>query len=311
MKIVFFASGEFAVPVLSRLGQDRAYRPVCVVTQPDRPAGRGLKLRPSPVKVFCLRQGLRLYQPSGLRGDEAYDYLRQLNADLFIVVAYGCIIPQRILSLPKIFSLNIHASLLPKYRGAAPINWAIINGESRTGISLIRMNEFVDKGDMLLSHSLNIEDTDDARTLSARLSALAADNIASALDLIAGGKYRLCPQDEARASSAPKLTRAQARIDWTKTARAIANQVRGLVPWPAAWTRRAGKLLKIWEAVARDDVFGGGGKPGEVLDTKEAGIFVRCGGGVLVIRQAQWEGGKRMPAGDIVCGRGINKGDFL
>jgi len=314
MRIVFFASGKFAIPILRELlscGHDI----VCVVSQPDKKAGRRLKMRATPVKDYCLENNLALFQPSGLNGSSAFNYLKALDADLFIVVQYGIIMPERIISLPKIFSINIHASLLPKYRGAAPINWAIINGEKETGISIIKMDEFVDTGEIILKKSLPISENDDAQTLSVALSELAKKMIIEAIVLIQNKMFKLTPQEDVLASYAPKLSKKNGLIRWDRPKEDIYNLIRGLLPWPVAYTYFKGRVFKIYKAAHKGikDNFNSqfDQLPGQIVFIDSGEICVRCFDGLIAIKELQCEGGRRMPVRDFIAGHDIKKGDML
>ena len=246
MDIVFLAAGRFAVKSLEMLVAAE-HKVKLVVTQPDRPKGRHLNLLPIEVKAKAQELKLTIYQPQNPNSEEALNHFQQSRADLFIVLAYGHILKKSALNLPKLYSLNVHASLLPKYRGAAPINWAIINGEKESGISIIKMNETVDAGDLLLQKKLAIEQSDNAEILEAKLEELSALSLIESLDLIAKGQAKFTKQDDALASFAPKLEKHHGLIEWNKNAHDIVNQIRGLIPWPGHGPLLSGKILKIWE----------------------------------------------------------------
>ncbi|MEK6715400.1 MAG: methionyl-tRNA formyltransferase, partial [Candidatus Omnitrophota bacterium] len=301
------------IDVLERL-LSAGYEICCVVTQPDRKAGRHLKVSPVPVKLFCEKHNFSLFQPEALASQETRDYLKKINADLFVVVSYGKIIPKQIIELPKIFSLNVHASLLPKYRGAAPINRAIMNAEQETGISIIKMNEFMDRGEIILQKAMKISDSDDAQTLSGSLAKLAADAIIEAIELIKNKKYTLKKQNEKEATLALKLIKEDGLIDWSKNAKDIFNQIRGLIPWPGAYTYFGVKLLKVWKAIYLDfknDKISSLLKPGEVSDITPEGISVCCKDGTLLIQEVQLASSKRMQAYIFALGHKIKSGDVL
>lgn len=313
MKIIFFGSGNFAIPVLESI-ISAGYEVCGVVTQPDRKAGRHLKVVPTPVKLYCEKQNLSLFQPEALVSQEARDYLKKINADLFVVVSYGKLIPKQIIELPKVFSLNIHASLLPKYRGAAPINRAIMNDEKETGISIIKMNEFMDRGEIILQKAVKISHSDDAQTLTDSLAKLAADAIIEALDLIKNKKYTLKKQNEKESTLALKLIKEDGLIDWSKNSKALFNQIRGLIPWPGAYTYFGAKLLKVWKAIYLDfenDKLGSLLKPGEVSDITDEGISVCCKDGTLLIQEVQLASSKRMPAYIFAMGHKIKIGNVF
>lgn len=310
MKIVFFGSGNFAIPVLEGL-LSNGQEVLAVVTQPDKEAGRHLKITPTPIKNYALKNRLPVLQPRDLGNAEIFDNLNKLAADLFVVVQYGIIIPRAILEIPRIMPINAHASLLPRYRGAAPINWAIINGEKETGISVIKMNERMDKGALILRRSIPIADSDDAETLSARLSDLAAGCILDALDLIKDNKYTLAEQNDNLSSYARKLIKEDGLINWHRNSREIFNQVRGLIPWPAAYTRFGKRTLKIWQAGCGGFTADSAINPGEVLAVTSDSIMVSCKDSALAVKEVQLDSGKRMPAHAFALGHKIKKGDKL
>ncbi|MDP1853690.1 MAG: methionyl-tRNA formyltransferase [Candidatus Omnitrophota bacterium] len=327
MEIIFFGSSNFAVSILEAIISS-GYELACVVTQPDRKAGRHLKIALTPVKSYCQTHNISIFQPEDLKAEEVRGYLKKFVADLFIVVSYGKIIPKEILDLPKIFSVNIHTSLLPKYRGAAPINRAIMNGEKETGISIIRMNEFMDRGDIILQKPVALSDEFDAQSLSASLAEAAKEAIIEAIGLIKNKKYSLRKQSEQEATYASKLTKEDGVIDWGKSRKVIFNQVRGLVPWPGAYTYLSGKILKVWQAHYTDfNKPEGSGlasfsqsrnlkpgripKIGEVINITGEGIIVCCGSGFLFLKEVQPASGKRMSAYDFAMGHRIKKGDRL
>jgi methionyl-tRNA formyltransferase len=240
--------------------------------------------------------------------------LRAYNADLFVVVSFGQILKAVVLNLPKIYAINLHTSLLPRYRGAAPVNWAIINGESKTGVTIIRMNEFMDQGEIILQKEVCIEKDDTAITLGERLSQLGADLILQALELIEEQKATLTVQTESESSYAPKLKKGDGLIDWNQSAYAIHNRVRGVIPWPGAFTYFHGKILKVWKT----EIVAEGGnrqvpkerfKPGEVIDvTQSRGIVVSTGEGSIIIKVLQLEGGRKMDAGVFILGHKVFEG---
>ncbi len=307
MDIVFFGSGKFAVKSLEALAAS-VHKVKLVVTQPDRPKGRHLNLLPTEVKAKAHELRLNIYQPQNPNSEEALGHLKQFDADLFIVIAYGHILKKSALSLPKLYPLNVHASLLPKYRGAAPINWAIINNEKESGISIIKMKETVDTGDLLLQKKLAIEQSDNAEILEVKLEELSALSLIEALDLITKDRAKFTKQDDSLASFAPKLEKHHGLIEWNKDARDIVNQIRGLIPWPGAWTYCQGKILKIWKA---DVVEGGLNKPGEVLRADKGGIILALERGALKITELQMEGGRRLDPEAFLCGHKLAVGDRL
>ena len=284
---------DFAVASLKRLVEDG--HEICgVFTQPDRPKNRGHKLAFSPVKEYALSQGLTVYQPTKMRDGTALALVRELHLELIVVAAYGRILPEDILNTPPYGSINVHSSLLPKYRGAAPINWAILNGERETGVTIMYMAKELDAGDILHVLKTDIDPQEDAQTLTARLAELGAQALSETVEQLRAGTAHRTVQDHSAYTYAPMLTKDMGIIDWTKPAGHIHNQVRGLIPWPCATTELAGQRFKIYEtALGRETA----AAPGTVLSAGKQGIEVACGDGrSLYLTQLQAEGGKRMAA---------------
>jgi len=308
MKIVFFGSSEFAVESLKRLAESKNEL-VCVVTQPDRKKGRHLVFSSTAVKHTAVGLGLKLLQPAKI--DSAFiESIKKMQADIFVVVSYGLILPKNLILVPNKMAINVHASLLPKYRGAAPINWAIIKGEKKTGITIIKMNEFMDQGEMLAQQDIEIKRSDNSDTLNKKLSVLGAESLVGILIDIEQGKAVLKKQNSKEATLAPKLKRIDGLIDWSKSAEDIFNQIRGTVPWPGSFSYWQGKLLKIWQAdVVALDV--SNLKPGEVIIASREGILVACGDDAISIKLLQLESGKKLLADQFICGHKINKGNIL
>lgn len=307
MRILFFGSDDFAEINLSRL-VEAGHPVVACVTQPDRPKGRGMKVAASPIKTFAQAHGVPCLQPPSVREAQFLKDIRALNADLFVVIAYGQILPQELLDIPSICSVNVHASLLPKYRGAAPINWAILNGEKETGVTLIRMNARMDAGDILARRVLKISDEDDAPSLRRKLADLGAECLLESLPKLEKRAVRFIVQDETGATHAPKLTKPLGLIDWTRPALEIHNKVRGLLPWPAAFTFHHGKMLKILAGQVvrgRDEKF----QPGMVTQITKDGILMNAGLDRLLIRTVHPESGKAMPAYEYAQGYKIKVGE--
>ncbi len=305
MKIVFFGTSEFAIPALKAL-LESPHKVLAVVTQPDRKRGRQLKLSPSPIKVLAMTHDIKVYQPQNASDAESVQYLKNLCADLFVVVSFGQILKKQVLSLPEVYSINLHGSLLPKYRGAAPTNWAIINGDSTTGVTTIKMNENMDEGDVILKKELKIDKDDTNITLSEELSELGADVLLEAIDLIANKKATFTKQDDSIATYAPKLKKKDGLIDWKEDAAKIRNKVRGYIPWPGAYTYFNGKILKVLETEVLSRDAGKFGKTGEVVDiVKNKGIAVRTGEGNLVIKYLQLEGKKILDTDSFLRGHRI------
>jgi methionyl-tRNA formyltransferase len=311
MKIVFFASDIFALPSLKALLAAN-HEICCVVTQPDRESGRGLHLSSTIIKSHAEASGLEIYQPQNVNTAEAKKILKDLTPDLFIVIAYGQILREEILDIPKIFSINVHASLLPKYRGAAPINWAIINGDKITGVSVMRMVKEMDAGPVILQESTDIASMDTAIDLDEKLSDLGAQLLLQSLKLIKNGDQKLTPQDEARVSFAPKLKKDDGLIDWGKPAQNIYNLVRGSLSWPGAFTYYKEKLLKVYKArVGPADISCSRCSCGEIIDVSNVGITVITGKDNLTIEELQIEGKRVMKASEFIIGHKISVGEIF
>ncbi|MDR1464161.1 MAG: methionyl-tRNA formyltransferase [Oscillospiraceae bacterium] len=306
MRILFMGTPQFAVPCLLRLRAD-GYDVVCAVTQPDQPKGRGYALTPPPVKEAALRLGIPVGQPASLRTPETLALLRGYTPDLIVVTAYGKILPPEVLSLPPLGCVNIHASLLPKYRGAAPIQWAVLQGETETGITSMQMDQGLDTGAMLLQSRIPIPADMTAAQLHDELSALGADVLSETLAALTAATLRPAPQDDALSSYAPLLTKALSPVDWRAGAGEIHNRIRGLFPWPGATASLAGKRLKLMSSRL----------PGETLPPGPAGellpasgrLLIRCGNGeALELLALQPDGGKVMAAADYLRGRPVSPG---
>ena len=304
MRIVFMGTPEFAVPSLKAL-LDAGYGVVGVFTQPDRPVGRGHKLAACPVKKLALERGVPVYQFERLRNEEGLACLRSLAPDIVVTAAFGQILSQALLDVPKMGTVNVHASLLPAYRGAAPINWCILNGETRTGVTTMLTDAGVDTGDMLLRRETDIGEVETAAELSVRLSQLGAELLIETLKGYIAGEIAPIPQDERLASRQPMLKKEMGLIDWTRSAKEIACQARGLDPWPSAYTDYLGGTLKIYRACPVE----GEGDPGTVLrSSAKEGLFVACGEGALEVLEMQAPGGKRMSARAYLAGKKIEPG---
>jgi methionyl-tRNA formyltransferase len=306
MRIVFMGTPEFAVPSLRAL-IDSGENVVAVVTQPDKPKGRGLEVASPPVKVLAEKHGIPVLQPAKIKNDEFLNELKKINPDLICVAAYGKILPRNILDIPPYGCINVHASLLPKYRGAAPINWAIIKGEKITGITIMKMDEGMDTGGMLLKKELLIDDEDTGETLSEKLSEIGAKLLIETITLLKEGELHPIPQNSSEATYAPMLKKEDGNIDWKKTAEEIRNLIRGALPWPGAYTNLEGKLLKIYKARTVE----GEGKPGEVIKSDSTTIRISTGNGTLDIIELQIEGGKKLIAEEFLRGRRIKAGTIV
>jgi methionyl-tRNA formyltransferase len=305
LRTVFMGSPEFAVPTLRALLA--AEDVVLVVTQPDKPAGRGRKVAPPPVKRVAEAAGVPVLQPRSVRTPELADALRALAPDVAVVVAYGKILPQPVLDAPRHGCLNVHASLLPRYRGAAPIQWALLRGETETGVTIMRLDAGMDTGPMLLQRVLPIHDEDTSGTLHDKLAKVGAELMLVTLGRLKAGTLEATPQDGALATLAPVLAKDQGRIDWTRPAAEVRNLVRGVDPWPGAFTALAGEPLKAWGARAAE----GRGAPGEVLGVDPAGLVVACGEGAVALAELQLPGKRRLPARAFVAGRPLPAGTRL
>jgi methionyl-tRNA formyltransferase len=304
-------TAELSCDSLRGLLESPDFNVVAVVTQPDRPKGRDLKLQPSPVKVLGLSAKLPVLQPERARSEEFLQELRALQPDLIAVAAYGQILPASILDLPRFGCLNVHTSLLPKYRGAAPIQWAILNGDAETGVTIMKMNAGLDTGDILTQATTPIRPEDNSETLHDRLARMGADLLVRTIPDYVAGKLPLQPQSAEGVSYAAKIKKQDGHIDWTQPARAIWNRVRGLAPWPGAFTYLPGQpqphLLKLWQA----EVVERAGPPGEVLQADKTGVVVGCGHEALRILILQREGGRRLQAHDFLAGHPLHPGQKL
>ena len=301
LRIIFAGTPDFSVPPLQAL-IDSEHQVIAVYTQPDRPAGRGRKLTPSPVKQLAMQHDIPVYQPQTLKSEDEQHILAELGADLMVVVAYGLLLPKAVLDAPRLGCINIHASLLPRWRGAAPIQRAILAGDSETGITIMQMDVGLDTGDMLYKKVCPISADDTGSSLHDRLSVLGAEALMDVLPEVAAGTARGEVQDDALANYATKLNKAESRIDWSGSARQIANQVRAFNAWPVAQTSldRNGEqqVLRIWNAFAEDAA--AGAEPGRVLSCDKTGIRVATGDGVLCLTRVQLPGGKPMAVQDFV-----------
>ncbi|MDR2872058.1 MAG: methionyl-tRNA formyltransferase [Xanthomonadaceae bacterium] len=300
MRIVFAGTPAFAVPSLRAAA--RRNEVVAVYTQPDRPAGRGRESMPSPVKQEAVRQGIPVLQPESLRSDAAQHALRQLQPDLLVVVAYGLILPQAVLDIPAFGCWNIHASLLPRWRGAAPIQRAIEAGDTETGVCLMQMQAGLDTGPVLLSQRTTIDPPETAGQLHDRLAELGAQALADGLGLLRAGIRPVPqPQQDEQATYAHKLNKAEAPLDWTQSATVLANKVRAFNPWPVAEATIAGERLRIHGAIAQESTVSAA--PGTVVGADKSGIDVACGSGILRLRVVQRDGGKIITVADYLNAR--------
>ena len=307
MRLAFLGTPAFAVPTLERM-VEAGHEVVAVVTQPDRPRGRGQQAAAPPVKEAAIRLGLPVFQPERVRRPEAVEYLRNLGVEAMVVVGYGQIIPQVVIDLAPLGIINVHASLLPKYRGAGPIQWAIVNGETRTGVTTMRIDAGLDTGDMLLKAETEIGPDETAVELGGRLARMGADLLVETLAGLAAGTIVPEKQNSAEATLAPLLKKEDGRIDWTQPARAIHNRVRGLQPWPGASTLFRGHTVGLWKTRIPDRT-PGEGQAGSIASLRP--LIVACGSGELEVLEVQMEGRKRMAAADFVNGQRVATGEVF
>jgi len=308
MRAIFFGTPDIAVPSLRALATVADV--AAVVCQPDRPAGRGLKLHAPAVKVAAEELGIPVVQPTKIRTPEFLAWVTEQCADVAVVLAYGRILPGPVLAAPARGCLNLHASILPRYRGAAPINWAIVRGEVETGMSLMQMDEGLDTGAVFTVHRLPIGENETAGELAVRLGSLGADVVRDDVPKVVRGELQAVPQDHAAATLAPPLEKEQGRIDWQKPAAEVHNHVRGMTPWPSAFTTTGGKLLKVL-ATRRSSLQSVGEPPGTLLTADASGVLVACGEGVLELLRGQVEGKKPLDARELVAGRTLSRGARL
>lgn len=312
MRIVFMGTPDFAVPSLKLL-LEQQYNVVAVVTQPDRPKGRKKTLTPPPVKEAALSFGLPVLQPERMRSAEAVAAVAELKPDLIVTAAYGQILPKALLEIPRLGCINVHGSLLPKYRGGAPIQRSIINGESSTGVTIMYMAEGLDTGDMISVVELPITDEDTSGTMFEKLSIAGAELLGKTVPAIIAGEAKAVPQQNEHATYAPNLTRDDERIDWMMSARAIFNQVRGLSPMAGAFTFLNGEVFKVWQCAVPSDAAPktDAPVPGTVIAADKNGIHVQTGAGVLVLQEIQPAGKRTMNAAEWLKGARLEKGTLL
>lgn len=300
---------EFAVPCLEKLTLSPISKVIAVVTQPDRPKGRGHKLAFTPVKEFAIKSNIPVLQPEKIKTDSVIAELTLLAPDLIVVVAFGQFLPQRLLDLPRLGCVNVHASLLPKYRGAAPIHWAIMNGETQTGVTTMYMDKGMDTGDMILKAVTAITPDMVTGELHDKLMIAGAELLCDTVQQIATGTAPRSKQDAGLATYAPLLQRSTERIDWSQSAQAIHNKVRGLNPWPGAFCRTEKMLLKVWRTQVIDNTTRG--QSGTIVACSEQGFIVQTGAGLLHVIEVQPESKRKMAAQECVCGYCIRPGDIF
>lgn len=311
-RIVFMGTPEFAVPSLEAL-LDSGETVVAAVSQPDRAAGRGRRVAPTPVKAVALAHGLPVIQPATLREPAVHRELERFAPDLIVVAAYGNLLPRAVLDLPRHGCINVHASLLPRHRGAAPVQWALLVGDTVTGVTIMQMNEAMDAGDILLQKTVSIESIDTGATLGARLASVGAAALTEAMRGLKAGTLKAHPQDSSKATLAPRIKKEMGRIDWAETAAQLERKVRALQPWPTAYTDYQSRQLKVLAARVDDPQPSGGGGPvpGTVMASTAAGLRVATGSGTLILDVLQLEGRRALPAADFLRGHPVAVGTVL
>lgn len=305
MNVIFMGTPDFAVASLQKL-IDAGHTIQAVFTQPDKPKGRGYKLQPPPVKQLALQHNLPVYQPLTLKDDEQINFIRELHPDVIVVVAYGRILPKAVLEIPPYGCINVHGSLLPKYRGAAPIQWSVLNGDPVAGVTTMYMAEGLDTGDMILKSETPIGENETSAELFDRLTEIGADLLLTTLEQIKAGTAPRIPQDDSQSCYAPMLSREMSLLDFSQPAQLVHNKIRGLSDWPAAYTILNGKKLKIYHSAI---VKGKNGKPGELLDAKRC--IIACGEDAVELLEVQPEGSKRMGGRSFLNGKKLTKGECL
>jgi methionyl-tRNA formyltransferase len=307
MRVVFMGSPEFAVPCLRALAAN--HEVALVISQPDKPAGRGGEIRAPAVKVAAQELALPVFQPASARNGELERALKETKAELAVVVAYGKILPRAVLDALPRGCINVHASLLPKYRGAAPVQWAVMSGEVETGIAIMQLDEGMDTGPVILERTVAIQPEETSGELLARLAPMGAEGLLEAIQQIAAGTAQRTPQDHAHATHAPMLKKSDGVVDFTQPADLIAARIRGVDPWPGAQAQLRGQLVKLFRARLTDGT--AGRAPGTVIDINADGLHISCVGGVVAVREIQVAGRKRMTAKELAAGRGVAIGDKL
>jgi methionyl-tRNA formyltransferase len=307
MKVVFFGSSSFSLPVLWALAESERHQLVGVATQPDRPSGRNRKIQPGIVHAAARERNLPLIMPEKIGSPEGLESLRQWQPDIIAVASYGQYIPTSVLNLPPKGAVNVHPSLLPKYRGAAPLQWSIANGETESGVTIFQVVKAMDAGAIWLQEHASVHPDESAVDLSERFAALGAKLLLSALDVIEEGAVSPMPQDGAAATHARKISKEDGLLDWQKPAVHLHNRIRGFQPWPGCFFRREGVIIKVWKSRAVE----GQGTPGEVLSTSSEGPVVMTGEGALQLIELQPEGKKRMSGQAFLCGCGWSVGERL
>ncbi|BBF43027.1 methionyl-tRNA formyltransferase [Lachnospiraceae bacterium KM106-2] len=308
MRVVFMGTPDFSVPTLEKLIEAK-HEVVAVVTQPDKPKGRGKSVQCSPVKEAALAHGIEVFQPVKVREPECVEKLRTYNADVFVVVAFGQILPKEILDMPKYGCVNVHGSLLPKYRGAAPIQWAVIDGEKTSGVTTMMMDVGIDTGDMLLKSEITLDEKETGGSLFDKLKDIGADLLVETLAKIEAGTITPEKQDDSQSNYAKMLTKSFGIIDFKKPAVQIERLIRGLNPWPSAYTTYGGKTLKIWSADVLNENFDG--EIGQIVKLTKNEMIVKTGEGALSLQEVQLEGKKRMDIESFLRGRHVEENGIL
>ena len=321
MKVVFMGTPDFAVSTLEAI-YEAGHEIVLVVTQPDKPRGRGKEMQFPDVKVWALEHDLPVYQPVKIKEEEAIEYLRGYEADVFVVAALGQILPKAILDMPPLGCVNVHASLLPKYRGAAPIQWAVINGDKVSGVTTMQMGVGLDDGDMLLKEEVELAEDETGGSLFDRLAIVGGKLCVETIEGLKAGTVKAVPQNEDEATHVGMIKKSMGEMDFEKSAVELERLIRGLNPWPSAFTKLNGKTLKVWKAavssyedmanetgISVSDIEGS--NPGEIIWTGKDSIAVKCNGDILLMKEVQLEGKKRMTVADYLRGHGIEQHTVL
>lgn len=308
MKIIYAGTPDFAVPTLESL-YNNDFNVELVITQQDRRRGRGKKLQFTPVKEKAVELGIEVFQPEDINSEESIERIKSLSPDLIVVAAFGQIFKREILEIPKYGCINVHASLLPKYRGAAPINWAIIDGEEETGITIMEMEEGLDTGDMISKSAIPITEDDDCQSIHDKLAVIGAELLVETIKDIMEGKDKRIPQDDSLSSYAPMIFRETGEIQWNKKAKDIANLIRGLKPWPGAYTNYNDEVVKIHKVRIEPKLKAG--EPGEIVKVSNEGVYVNTLDDTLVIEELQFPNRRKMQVRDYLAGNNIEVGTIL
>ena len=305
MRVIFMGTPDFAVGTLEEIIK-AGHEVALVVTQPDKPKGRGKAMQFTPVKECALKHGIEVFQPVKVRESANVEYLRKFNADIMIVVAFGQILPKSILDMPKYGCVNVHASLLPKYRGAAPIQWAVINGEEVTGVTTMLMDDGFDTGDMIAKRQVRLDENETGGSLFDKLADVGAKLCVETMDMLLNGTAEFTPQDNEASTHTAMIHKELGEIDWNKSAVEIERLIRGLNPWPSAYTHLNGKTFKIWQAKVLDE--NSDKEPGNISKINKNDFCVQTGDGQLILKEVQLEGKKRMDAGSFLRGNQLEEG---